>query len=162
MYFHKLCTEYSRKKREESNTRRAPIQDPDSQVSKRSRNVPFFLKQKSFLRPCEEETVEAAQRPTMSFVAAKTEEQQARGMLFQTRDLLARQRTRSINALRGHLAESGVVAPRGAARIDSLASALEAPGAGLPKPVRFGVGSSRGLRSTDGGQGLESPGFGIR
>ena len=49
----------------------------------------------------------------MSFVAVKTEEQQARGMLFRTRDLLVRQRTQTINALRGHLAEFGVVAPKG-------------------------------------------------
>ena len=37
---------------------------------------------------------EAASRPTMRFVAVKTEEQQARGMLFRTRDLLVRQRLR--------------------------------------------------------------------
>ena len=36
---------------------------------------------------------EAASRPTLRFVAVKTEEQQARGMLFRTRDLLVRQRT---------------------------------------------------------------------
>ena len=47
---------------------------------------------------------EAVQRPTMHLVAVKTEAQQAQGMLFRTRDLLVRQRTQSINALRGHLA----------------------------------------------------------
>ena len=56
-------------------------------------------------------TSEAAQRPTMHLVAVKTEEQQARAMLFRTRDLLVRQQTQTINALRGHLAEFGVVAP---------------------------------------------------
>ena len=56
---------------------------------------------------------EAAQRPTMRFVAVKGEEQQARAMLFHTRDLLVRQHTQTINALRGHLAEFGVVAPQG-------------------------------------------------
>ena len=40
---------------------------------------------------------EASSRPTMRFVAVKTEEQQARGMLFRTRDLLVRQRTQTIN-----------------------------------------------------------------
>ena len=45
----------------------------------------------------------------MHLVAVKTEEQQARAMLFPTRDLLVRQRTQTINALRGHLAEFGVV-----------------------------------------------------
>ena len=43
---------------------------------------------------------EAASRPTMSFVAVKTKEQQARGMLFRTRDLLVRQRTQTINVVR--------------------------------------------------------------
>ncbi len=43
----------------------------------------------------------------MRFVAVKTEEQQARSMIFRTRDLLVRQRTQLINALRGHLAEHG-------------------------------------------------------
>ena len=47
----------------------------------------------------------------MHFVAVKTEAQQAQGMLFRVRDLLVRQRTQTINALRGHLAEFGVVAP---------------------------------------------------
>ena len=56
---------------------------------------------------------EAASRPTMRFVAVKTEGQQAHGMLFRTRDLLVRQRTQTINALRGHLAEFGVIAPQG-------------------------------------------------
>ncbi len=41
---------------------------------------------------------EAASRPTMRFVAVKTREQQARMMLFRTRDLLVRQRTQTINA----------------------------------------------------------------
>ena len=79
---------------------------------------------------------EAASRPTMSFVAVKTAEQQARGMLFRTRDLLVRQRTQTINALRGHLAEFGVVAPQGPVHVARLASALEDPDRGLPDAVR--------------------------
>ena len=79
---------------------------------------------------------EAAQRPTMRFVAVKTEEQQARGMLFRTRDLLVRQRTQTINALRGHLAEYGVVAAQGLAHVGRLAGAVEDPDSGLPGPVR--------------------------
>ena len=69
----------------------------------------------------------------MSFVAVKTEEQQARGMLFRTRDLLVRQRTQTINALRGHLAEFGVIAPQGPAHVSRLASALEDPCSGRPE-----------------------------
>ena len=46
---------------------------------------------------------EAASRPTTRFVAVKSEEKQALGMAFRVRDLFVRQRTQSINALRGHL-----------------------------------------------------------
>lgn len=68
---------------------------------------------------------EAAQRPGMRFVAMKTEEQQAAGMVFRTRDLLVRQRTQLVNALRGHLAEYGWVAPRGLAQVAMLADLLD-------------------------------------
>ena len=96
---------------------------------------PFVKRQKNDTADAEA-IVEAAQRPTMSFVGVKTEAQQASGMLFRTRDLLVRQRTQTINALRGHLAEFGVVAPKGPAHIGRLASALEDPESGLPESVR--------------------------
>ena len=79
---------------------------------------------------------EAASRPTMRFVTVKTQAQQARGMLFRTRDLLVRQRTQAINALRGHLAEFGVIAPQGSAHLARLASAVADPGSSLPEAVR--------------------------
>ena len=79
---------------------------------------------------------EAAARPSMHFVAVKTEPQQARGMMFRTRDLLVRQRTQTINALRGHLAEFGVVAPQGPAHVSRLALAIEHPASGIPELVR--------------------------
>ena len=82
-----------------------------------------------------EAITEAAQRPTMHFVAVKSEAQQAQAMLFHTRDLLVRQRTQTINALRGHLAEYGIVAPQGRARIRDLVAVLEAGDCGLPKAV---------------------------
>ena len=47
-----------------------------------------------------------------------------------------RQRTQTINALRGHLAEFGVVAPQGPAHVGRLALALDDPGSALPEPVR--------------------------
>ena len=78
----------------------------------------------------------AASRPTMTFVAVKTAKQQARGMLFRTRDLLVRQGTQTINALRGHLAEFGVVAPHGAVHVGRLASALDDPDLDFPETVR--------------------------
>ena len=56
---------------------------------------------------------EAVRRPTMRFVSVKTAEQQSRLMLHRARDLLMRQRTQLINALRAHLAELGIVAAQG-------------------------------------------------
>ena len=82
-----------------------------------------------------EAITEAAQRPTMHLVAVKTEAQQAQGMLFRTRDLLVRQCTQTINMLRGHLAEYGVVAPQGRACIRQLAGVLEDEACGLPEAV---------------------------
>jgi transposase len=56
---------------------------------------------------------EAVRRPTMRFVRAKSAEQQARLMQHRARDLLLRQQTQVINALRAHLAELGIVAAQG-------------------------------------------------
>ena len=57
-------------------------------------------------------------------------------MLFRTRDLLIRQRTQTVNALRGHLAEHGVVAPQGIANVARLAAAVDDPESRLPETVR--------------------------
>ncbi len=56
---------------------------------------------------------EAVTRPSMRFVAIKTKQQQTALMLHRTRQLLVRQRTMLSNALRGHLAELGVVSAKG-------------------------------------------------
>ncbi len=92
---------------------------------------PFVKRQKNDAADAEA-ICEAASRPTMRFVAVKTEEQQARAMLFRTRDLLVRQRTQLINALRGHLAEHGIVAPQGPANVQVLAKAIEEATTSLP------------------------------
>src|ERR1700692_1189764 len=55
-----------------------------------------------------EASCEAVRRPTMRFVGVKSAEQQGRLMQHRTRDLLLRQRTQVINALRAHLAELGL------------------------------------------------------
>ncbi|WP_242130477.1 IS110 family transposase [Sphingobium sp. Sx8-8] len=68
---------------------------------------------------------EATQRPNMRFVPIKGEEQQASGMIFRTRDLLVRQRTQLINAVRGHLTEYGWVAPKGPSHVAMLGDLLE-------------------------------------
>ncbi|MFQ8434078.1 IS110 family transposase [Amaricoccus sp. W119] len=85
---------------------------------------PFVKRQKNDAADAEA-IVEAASRPTMRFVAVKTEEQQARAMIFRTRDLLVRQRTQLINALRGHLAEHDIVVAHGATNAKRLAAAME-------------------------------------
>ena len=54
---------------------------------------------------------EAVTRPTMRFVPVKSAEQQAVLMLHRTRELLVRQRTMLVNALRGHMAELGTYPP---------------------------------------------------
>jgi transposase len=60
-----------------------------------------------------EASCEAVRRPTMRFVGVKSAEQQGQLMQHRTRDLLMRQRTQVINALRAHLAELGIVAAQG-------------------------------------------------
>src|ERR1035437_3355923 len=63
---------------------------------------------------------EAVRRPTMRFVAVKSAEQQGRLMQHRVRDLLMRQRTQLINALRAHLAELGIAAAQGREGIKEL------------------------------------------
>ena len=67
---------------------------------------------------------EAVQRPGMRFVPVKSEEQQSMLMVHRTRDLLVRQRTATVNALRGHLAEFGITAARGTAKARELMSLI--------------------------------------
>lgn len=63
---------------------------------------------------------EAVRRPTMRFVPVKSAEQQAAAMIYKVRELLVRQRTQLINALRSHLAEMGIVTAKGVGRLDDL------------------------------------------
>lgn len=80
---------------------------------------------------------EAVGRPTMRFVPAKSAVQQSIVMLHRTRDLLVRQRTMLANALRGHLAEFGIVAAQGIWRLSELlAMATAAPVSQLPSLAR--------------------------
>jgi len=73
---------------------------------------PFVKRQKNDAADAEA-IVEAALRPNMRFVPMKSIDVQARAMLFRTREQLVGQRTEAINALRGHLAEFGIIAPQG-------------------------------------------------
>ncbi len=99
---------------------------------------PFVKRQKNDMADAEA-ICEAAQRPTMRFVPVKSEASQAAAMLFRTRDLLVRQRTQAINALRGHLAEFGVVVPQGPMHVSKLIAFVGDPEAGLPEMARMAL-----------------------
>lgn len=80
---------------------------------------------------------EAVTRPTMRFVPIKSAEQQASAMLLKTRDLLVRQRTMTINALRGHFGELGIVTGKGLAKAsDLIAIVRDRADARLPSMAR--------------------------
>jgi len=80
---------------------------------------------------------EAVTRPSMRFVPVKTAEQQAALMLHRTRDLLIRQRTQLVNALRAHLADLGMVAAQGRDGVKELAAIVfDETNISLPRPMR--------------------------
>jgi transposase len=95
---------------------------------------PFVKRQKNDAADAEA-ICEAAQRPSMRFVPVKSEAQQSSAMVFRGRDLLVRQRTQISNALRGHMAEYGWVAPKGLAHLEKLAALIANPSA-VPEGVR--------------------------
>jgi transposase len=96
---------------------------------------PFVKRQKNDTSDAEA-ICEAAQRPTMRFVAVKSQDAQAAAVVFRTRDLLVRQRTQAINALRGHLAEFGVIAAKGPLHVPRLMALVEDPTSDLPQAAR--------------------------
>jgi transposase len=63
---------------------------------------------------------DAASRPDMRFVPVKSSTMQAEAMDLSARDLLVRQRTQLVNAVRGHAAEFGIIAAKGIALVSSL------------------------------------------
>ena len=71
---------------------------------------------------------EAVSRPGMRFVPIKSAEQQATLILHKTRELLIKQQTMSINALRGHLSEFGIVVAKGIGRVGELLELAKADG----------------------------------
>ena len=79
-----------------------------------------FLKTNKHDAADAEAIAEAVSRPSMRFVPIKSPDQQAVLMLHRSRELLVKQRTMLINALRGHCSEFGLTASRGASRIDDL------------------------------------------
>ena len=103
---------------------------------------PFVKRQKNDAADAEA-ICEAAQRPSMRFVPVKTEEQQANGIVFRARDLLVRQRTQCVNALRGHLFEYGYTFPQGITHVATLVALVEDPRSSLPESVRIILEAAR-------------------
>src|SRR5512132_2874635 len=92
---------------------------------------PYVKRQKNDAADAEA-ICEAVSRPTMRFVPVKSAEQQASGVVFRARDLLVRQRTQILNAIRGHLAEYGRVAPKGVCYVERLIAEIESDESELP------------------------------
>jgi transposase len=76
---------------------------------------------------------EAVQRPTMRFVPVKSEADSAALILHRARDFLVGQVTQIGHAIRAHMAEFGVVIPKGSKRVEDLRSALDT----LPQAARL-------------------------
>ncbi len=72
----------------------------------------------------------------MRFVAPKSDEAQAAAVVFRARDLLVKQRTQIINALRRHLAEFGIVVTNGPAHVPHLVRAVEDGTEPIPEIAR--------------------------
>jgi len=96
---------------------------------------PFVKRQKNDMADAEA-ICEAAQRPTMRFVTPKSTEAQGAAVIFRTRDLLVRQRTQLINALRGHLAEFGFIVRQGPGHVSKLVDLVADPSSELPAEAR--------------------------
>jgi transposase len=83
---------------------------------------------------------EAVGRPSMRFVAVKTEAQQAAAGIHRVRDLLMRQHTMLRNQLRGLMAEFGIVAAKGTKGLNELLATLaDAEDRRIPSPLREGL-----------------------
>jgi len=79
---------------------------------------------------------EAVTRPTMRFVPVKTADQQAVLMLHRARNLLVRQRTMLVNALRAHMAEFGIIAAQGLRHVEDLVAEIDHKQARVPEMAR--------------------------
>ncbi len=97
---------------------------------------PVYAKQYMKRHKNDTADAEAASRPTMRFVSVKPLAQQAQAMVYRSRDILVRQGTQLINALRGHLTEFGVVAPQGITQLKKLTAVIDAPETELPELER--------------------------
>ena len=90
---------------------------------------------------------EAVSRPSMRFVPVKTEEQQSALTMHRVRELLVRQRTQLINAVRGHLAEFGLVVAQGPWNVPRLLASMQEDRR-VPELARQVLAGSSRLSST--------------
>lgn len=86
-----------------------------------------YVKRHKTDRADAEAICEAVQRPSMRFVPVKTAQQQGTLVVHRVRAVLVAQKTQLINALRGHLAEFGIVAPQSAGKVAELTAVLADP-----------------------------------
>ena len=94
---------------------------------------PYVKRQKNDAADAEA-ICEAVTRPNMRFVPIKTADQQSVLVLHRARDLLMRQRTMILNAIRAHMAEFGVIAAQGPCKVIELVHRLQADQeAGIPE-----------------------------
>jgi len=91
--------------------------------------------------PADAEAIcEAVSRPSMRFVAIKTEGQQAAAGIHKVREMLIKQRTMLINTLRGLMAEFGVVVAEGPQHVGELVAILADPAnRRIPTPLHEGL-----------------------
>jgi transposase len=94
-----------------------------------------FVKRAKNDRNDAEAISEAASRPSMRSVPVKTVDQQAGGIILKYREMLVAQRTRAINALRGHAMEFGIIAAKGTVKVAALLAELAAESA-IPATAR--------------------------
>jgi transposase len=96
---------------------------------------PFIKRQKNDAADAEA-VVEAALHPTMRYVEPKTLNQQARSILFRTREQFVKQRTEVVNALRSHLYEFGYIALERIGYLRRLGAVIEDANSDLPPLAR--------------------------
>ncbi|MGF6863000.1 transposase [Rhodobacteraceae bacterium MBR-64] len=95
---------------------------------------PFVKRQKNDAADAEAIVI-AARQPEMRFVAPKTAEQQAKAVMFRSRERLVHQRTELVNALRAVLYECGHVFPTGLAHLKRIEALVDDPGCDLPSLI---------------------------
>ena len=100
---------------------------------------PYVKRQKNDAADAEA-ICEAVTRPSMRFVPVKSAERQGVLVLHRARDLLMRQRTMILNAIRGHLAEFGVITAQGPRKVmDLIARLRHDEDTGIPEIARLAV-----------------------